>query len=462
MENPISFPDRDLVAPAAPSPPWRSLGELPPETFQVADTARHVGARLDGVRCEGVLEFGFPILAWDGWQTLNHLAREPLVFNRDGSVPVRWLKGLEGRWVPAPSWYGFSMDGALRARSALGMLMDLDLATGTTSGRKGGPVRSGVSNRGMELLRLGRRAFFAAMGSHPELRRWDPLRDAPGERVLERLRTTHWTVGVPEMDYTGLGAFLAPRLLGILPAEGAVRMRDMDQAFAPRDPHVPDRSLPWGQRRLETTVDQLLDRIPHADALSLLSGSLSWPCVLGLLARGIDPEGNTTWSLTASGRRWLGLPQVAEPTFARHARITPAFDLFFGRPDPGAQAEAALYCAMTGADHGVVGRLTRQSVQASLALGISVTEIVDSLDAMSANPLPANVRTVLSDWERGAQPVRVREGIVLECPDEGTASTLARLAGAAVDRIEARTLFLSDRKALTTLRRRATESGIFL
>lgn len=462
MDNSVPPPDRAWIDPAAPPVSWRSLCELPPESFPVSDAARHVGARLDAVRCEGVLEFGFPILAWDGWQTLNHLAREALVFNRDGSVPVRWLKGLEGRWVPVPSWYGFSLEEAQRARSALGMLMDLDLATGSMSGRKGGPVRSGVSNRGMELLRLGRRAFFAAMGSHPELLRWDPLGDAPGERVLERLRMAHWTVGVPEMDFTGLGAFLAPRLLGILPAEGAVRMRDMDQAFAPRDPHVPDRSLPWGERRLETTVDLLLDRIPHADSLAVLSGSLLWPCVLGLLARGIDPEGNTTWSLTASGRRWLGMAPIADPPTARHARITPAFDLFFGRPDPQGQAEAALYCAMTGADHGVVGRLTRQSVQASLALGITVTEIVDSLDAMSANPLPANVRTVLSDWERGAQPVRVREGIVLECPDEATATTLARLAGAAVDRIEARTLFLSDRKALTTLRRRATESGIFL
>lgn len=442
--------------------PWRPLRELPPESFPAGGAARHVGARIGPERCPHVLEFGFPVLAWDGWQTLNHLAREPLVFNRDGSLPVRWSKGVEGGWVPVPSWFGLAMDGAGRARAALGLLMDLDLATGVAPGRTSAVRRSGLTSRGMELLRTGRRSFFAALGGHPELRRWDPAQDSPGERVLDRLRLIQWTVGVPEGSYVGLGFHLAPRLLGILPPEGAVRMRDMDQAFAPSRPHEPDRTLPWNERRLETGVDQLLDRIPHADALSLLSGSLSWPCVLGLLARGIDSEGNTTWSLTASGRRWLGLPPVEDGSLVRHARITPAFDLFFGRPDPQSLAEASLFCAMTGSDHGVVGRLTRPSVQAALAQGISVGEIVESLGAMSANPLPANVRTVLEDWERGAQPVRVREGIVLECPDEATASTLARLAGAAADRIEERTLFLSDRKALNALRRRATESGIFL
>lgn len=411
---------------------------------------------------EGALELGFPVLPWDAWRALHHLAREPLVFNRDGSLPVRWTRPLEGLWVPVPSWFGLPAEGEARARGALGLLVELGMASGVEAGRGAGSRRSVVTPLGMETMRIGRRAFFAAATRHSELTRWDPSRDQPGERVLDRLRMVHWTVGVPEMDYTGLGAFLAPRLLGMLPASGASRMRDMDQAFAPATPHVPDRELPWAQRRLETGVDQLLDRIPRADALALLSGSLSWPCALGLLARGIDAEGNTTWSLTPSGRRWLGLEPIPEPPWVRHVRITPAFDLFFGRPDPQALAEASLHCTLTGADHGVVGRLTRASVQAAFALGIRVVEIVASLEGMSANPLPPNVRTVLEDWERGAQPVRVREGIVLECPDEATASTLARLAGAAADRIEGRTLFLSDRKALNALRRRATDSGIFL
>jgi hypothetical protein len=441
-----------------------SLRDLPPEASSLSAAAAHVGVRLGDLRCEGVLELGFPVLPWDAWRVLHHLAREPLVFNRDGSLPVRWLRPLEGRWIPVPAWFGIAPDGEVRARAALGLLLELGFASGSPAapGRNGAVRRSGVSTRGMELLRQGRRSFFAAMVDHPEITRWDPARDAPGERVFERLRMVHWTVGVPEMDYAGLGPRLAPRLLGILPPAGAVRMRDMDQAFAPSDPHVPDPALPWNERRLETTVDQLLERIPRADALALLSGSLSWPCALGLLARGIDGEGNTTWSLTGSGRRWLGLPPSTSSPPPRHARITPAFDLFFGRPDPQALAEASLYCALTGADHGVVGRLTRPSVQSALALGISVAEIAESLESLSANVLPPNVRTVLGDWERGAQPVRVREGILLECPDEATATTLARLAGAAADRVEGRALFLSDRKALNALRRRATESGIFL
>lgn len=95
-------------------------------------------------------------------------------------------------------------------------------------------------------------------------------------------------------------------------------------------------------------------------------------------------------------------------------------------------------------------------------MGIAVQEIVRSLEGLVASPLPANVCQSLQDWNRAAQPVQVREGIVLQCPNASTAGTLERLAKGTAERLADTVLLLPDRRSLTALRKKAAEVGVLL
>jgi hypothetical protein len=239
-------------------------------------------------------------------------------------------------------------------------------------------------------------------------------------------------------------------------------MADMESAFAPSDPHDFVRGRSWSERQVEVSSEDFLDRIDEGSAKPLLVGTLAYPYLMGLVARGITADGGITWSLTHAGRNWLGLPPDPWPDPPRHAKVTPAFDIYFGRVDPDALAEIALYARPTGQDHGIVGRLERTGVQAALASGISMTEIVTSLDGLVASPLPDNVRRTVEDWGRMAHPVRVREGVVLQCPDASSADSLERLAKGAAERLAQTILLVPDRRTLAGLRRKASDAGIVL
>ncbi|HXP90808.1 MAG TPA: helicase-associated domain-containing protein [Fibrobacteria bacterium] len=420
-----------------------------------------VGKRLKAKVVRDDLRFGFPFLSWDAWMVLLHISREPLEHNRDGSIPARWIKPLERRLVPLPSWVGIEDSIGRRVPHALNLLLDLKLL----SSRRG-PMPEvpnlGISPGGSEVVKAGRPAFFERCMDCEELRSFDPARDLLGAANQGSIDVVCWRMGHEPDEFEGLGRRLAQRVLEVLPPVGAVRMSDMERAFAPSHPHDFVRGVPMIERRIEVSSEDFFDRIQESSARALMVGALIHPYFLGLVARGITAEGAITWSLTESGRNWLGLPSDPHPAAPRHAKVTPAFDLYFGRVDPNLLAEFSLFSDLTSQDHGIVGRLTRSSVQAASTLGLSAAEILASLDGHVASPLPDNVRLTLADWSRGAQPVRVLEGLVLVCPDESSASTLERLAKGSAERLSEAILLLPDRSTLAALRRKAAESGILL
>jgi hypothetical protein len=146
----------------------------------------------------------------------------------------------------------------------------------------------------------------------------------------------------------------------------------------------------------------------------------------------------------------------------KHVHLTPAYDIVFGRPDAQAKAWIAVFSDLTGEEHGIVARLTSNSVQSAVAYGIEAGQILSFLDSILAQAIPANVRTTMEDWARKARPVALTNGTLLTCTDEVTASTLARLAGTKIQRLGPTQLFLSDRKFLPSLRKKAEGLGILL
>lgn len=420
-----------------------------------------VGRRLAGAPLHDDMRFAFAAGTWDAWMVLNHLASQALVRNRDGSLPARWTRPLEARLVPLPGWLHVSQQSERRILAALRILDDLSLLV---SRRQDVEVASNLSvgPEGTQRIREGRWAFFEEVLGWKGLQCLDPSRDLLSAQAAERMGYSRWTVRIAGDSTEGVGAHLARRVLEVLPPSGARPIREIDRAFAPSSPHVPDRSTPWDQRHLETTAADYFDRISAAEATRFLTEAVAPANLAGLVSFGINLEGQITWALTPDGRRWLDLPPDDAPSPARHVRITPAFDVYFGRIDPEALAEASLFSTLTGQEMGIVARVTRGSVQGAMALGIEVDEIVATLEARSAGALPPNVRTTLDDWSRGAQPVRVREGVVLQCPDAEIAGNLERLAKGSAERLGETSLFLSDRRSLSTLRRKAAEAGIFL
>lgn len=438
-----------------------TLGSARVACARISGMASSVGARLEGTPLHDDMRFPFATGSWDAWMALNHLATQALVRNRDGSMPARWLKPLEARLVPLPSWLHVAQLGERRILTALRVLDDLSLLV---TRRQDVEVAQtlGVGPEGTLQIKEGRVSFFARVLGWKGLQAMDPARDILSTQVLERVGYSRWTVRLENDSMDGVGASLARRVLEVLPPHGARPIREIDLAFAPSSPYVPDRAAPWDQRHLVTTAGEFFDRVSAAEATRFLTEAVAPANLAGLVCFGINLEGQITWSLTPGGRRWLGLPPDDAPAPTKHARVTPAFDVFFGRIDPEALAEVSLFSALTGQEMGIVGRITRASVQGAMSLGIEVDEIVATLEARVASPLPPNVRTTLGDWSRGAQPVRVREGVVLQCPDAAVATSLERLAKGAAERLGESTLFLADRKALATLRRKATEAGIFL
>lgn len=437
------------------------LGSARVREAGISGMAGVVGSRLEGPPLHDDMRLEFPTGTWDAWMVLNHMASQALVRNRDGSLPARWLKPLEARLVPLPSWLQVAQQTERRILTSLRILDDLSLLVTRRQDVETSP-NLGVGPEGWLAITAGRAAFFQRILGWRGLQSMDPGRDLLSPQARERLGYSRWTVRLEDESASQVGAQLARRVLECLPPRGARAIREIDRAFAPTAPHVPDRAAPWDQRHLVTTPADYFDRISATEATRFLMEAVSPANLAGLVSFGINLEGQITWSLTPDGRRWLGLPPDEAPAPAPHARVTPAFDVFFGRIDPEALAELSLFAGLTGQEMGIVARITRASVQGAMAIGIEVVEIVASLEARVAGELPANVRTTLDDWSRGAQPVRVREGVVLQCPDATTCDSLERLSKGLAERLGDRALFLPDRKALATLRRKASEAGIFL
>jgi hypothetical protein len=346
------------------------------------------------------MRFEFPFLAWDAWMALQQLSRVPLEHNQDGSIPARWLRALESRLVPLPRWIGIDTSALHRAGLALLVLQDL----GLVRPRKGPSpnVRDqGVSDRGRELLATGRTSFFLEVSDFSRLDSLLPERDFLSPVVENGLRSACWRMGRDFAEFEGLGRRLSQRVLEVVPPRGSARAADMEAAFAPSNPHVPVARQPWMDRiKVEFPAEDLFDHLDEPTAKTLMFETLAFPFFLGWVARGVTLEGHVTWGLTAAGRNWLGVPPDRFPAPHAHIKVTPAFEVYFGRVDPTALAEISLYSAPTGEDHGIASKLEREAVRKAVGVGISSREILRSLDHLLAHPLPPNVRTALEDWAR--------------------------------------------------------------
>jgi Helicase conserved C-terminal domain len=407
-----------------------------------------------------IQSFSFPILPWDSWVVLSRLAREPLKLNIDQSIPVRWFKGIENRLSFIPDWIGLDADIQTRLHTSLSLLRTLEFVQRRSN--RAQDLEFLITATGTQALQDGPAAFFLACLHSRMPRILDPgvdhLPDACGNHISQ----LQWTVRIDAPSLRGLGQILSKRVLACLPCGRVVHRARMLQAFQGSDPFVRKMGGGWEGRSVNVSLEDFFERIPEIDSPMMLGEALTYPVLLGLLESGFDSAGKATSALSHSGAALLGTTAHLARPAPQHIHLTPAYDIVFGRPDAQAKAWIAVFADLTGQEHGVVAKLTSTSIQSAIAYGIDAGQILSFLDSVLAQPLPANVRTTMEDWARKARPVALTNGTLLTCTDEVTASTLTRLAGTKIQRLGPTQLFLSDRKFLPSLRKKAEALGILL
>jgi hypothetical protein len=433
----------------------------PVKTLKYAGKARALlGRRLSGSsEAVPVVAYSFPVVPWDSWLVLDHLVKEPLRLNQDNSIPVRWYRPIEGQMARIPDWLGISGDMQARLFTALELLRGLGCIRVHAS--RSGSTEFQPAPDLPATLAAGWEAFLESCYDTEPLAILDPGLDHLPRSCGQRIGAMQWTVRI-DGSLKGIGAELSRRILACLPRRGACRRADLVQAFRPARPFVPEHNGRWEMRHISVSVEDFLDRIGDEDSAGLLGAALLHPALFGLLESGFDAEGHATVGFSPVGRRLFGLEAPVHPVQPRHIHLTPAYDLVFGRPDADALAWCSLFLETSGHDHGIVGKLTAAAIQRALRLGIGSGQILSILESRLAAPIPENVRTTMQGWVARARPVQVQEGIVLTCPDADVASTLERMSKGQANRLSPTHLLLSDRKALTALRKKAVDQGILL
>lgn len=419
-----------------------------------------LGHRLkEPVPGKPVQSFAFPLIQWDAWITLHHLAKEPLKLNQDDSIPVRWMKPLESRLVPMPDWLGIEANQPARHVAALELLRSIDCVQVRKS--RSYDVEYLLTAGAREILKGDWDTFRKRCLRSRLLSILDPGADHLPDACGHHISHLQWTIRI-DGPLRGLGQILSRRVLECLPAEGVVERTAVVEAFQGNDPFLPQQGRGWEGRSINATVEEFLERLPPHESLALLGEALIHPVLFGILETGFDAQGNFTLAISPDGRAFLGLEHAPAPASDRHAHLTPAYDLVFGHPDPQALAWCSLFTETTGNDHGIVGKLSAASIQRALALGVENPQIFAILDSVLATRVPENVRVTMDGWTQRARPVLVTEGFVLACPEESVTTTLERMAKGQAQRLSPLHLLISDKKLLATLRKKAADQGILL
>jgi hypothetical protein len=179
----------------------------------------------------------------------------------------------------------------------------------------------------------------------------------------------------------------------------------------------PSRVMAPAPPRLALSRRQLLERL-HNGALeaagidevwqAALSGPLSW---MGLVNARLDPGGKSLgWEAT-------GIPDAEPPALEAHGRVIlqPNFEVLALPPLTAPVLRLLDSCAEEiGLDRTARYRLTRQAfTSVARRHNWQVAALIEELEAVTAEPLPENVRITMGDWERHAERLRLTHDVRL-------------------------------------------------
>ena len=192
----------------------------------------------------------------------------------------------------------------------------------------------------------------------------------------------------------------------------------------------PSRVMAPAPPRLALSRRRLLEQLHHGAVetgsidevwQAALSGPLSW---MGLVYTRIDPDGKLVgWEMT-------DMPDAEPPPVEAHGRVIvqPNFEVLALPP-----LIAPVLCLLDSCaeeialDRTARYRLTRKAfTSVARRRDWRVAALIEELQAVTAEPLPENVRITMGDWERHAERLRITRDVrVLEVREAHLLDALA-------------------------------------
>ena len=142
--------------------------------------------------------------------------------------------------------------------------------------------------------------------------------------------------------------------------------------------------------------------------------------------------------------------------------VQPNFDVVFLAPSPMAEAELARIAERAAKGTGAVFKITKKSIVAAAAAGLTAEGVQATLQRISSKPVPANVAREIQGWFDQCRRVSLTPRLIIRCPDETTAARVLATAGAQVEAISPTVLGLAERTVPKELIRKLRGMGIFV
>ena len=222
----------------------------------------------------------------------------------------------------------------------------------------------------------------------------------------------------------------------------------------------------WGSSG--RSADQSSEKGIEQSWAQTLARALPTMVDLGALELGVVAEAEKqflTLSLTSAGKYLLGLApdfEVASSEEKPAVVVQPNFDIVFTSPSPLAEAELGCFSERHGKHVGVVMKITKKSIWAAAFAGITADRVVETLRRHSSAPIPSNVEREIRGWMAQCKRASVREAMLINCPDEETASRVAAVDRGILTKLSETVVELKNPKDRGRVAKKLREIGVFV
>lgn len=177
-------------------------------------------------------------------------------------------------------------------------------------------------------------------------------------------------------------------------------------------------------------------------------------------------RGEPCIALTTPGRYLL---QLAEDFNYGHEHdgqgqvvVQPNFDVVFLAPAPLVEAAIARFAERKRRGHGTLFIITKKSILAAAGSGMTIEQVLETLQHASVKPIPANVAREITGWFEQCRRISVRSAILIACPDAETAGRVVAASGNRAVLLTETVVELADARAKTELLRKLHGMGVFV
>ena len=170
-------------------------------------------------------------------------------------------------------------------------------------------------------------------------------------------------------------------------------------------------------------------------------------------------------AVTPVGRYFLGQSQQWQSPGGTVSQVIvqPNFDVTFLGESPAAEAEIAQFAERRSRGLGALFQITRKSIFAAAAAGLTADKALDALARVCTQAAPANVRREIQGWFAQCRKVTFESAILIRCPDRETALKVMGLAkGSATPLSETVLAYKDPGKQRPALIKRLKDMGVLV